>query len=364
MQTAARSNLVLTELPSIKKFAGLPATKFEALYQQIIGKLFRHAATDQTIHQIALHLGGLAHHADNLRQLDTVRQTSQMLRALPEPFNHIGEYYRAKYMRHQGDLAEAKLILERVADKAPLRYRARAVQLLGIIAHATGKPQEALPLYLKAARLAASGNWCDPHTTVTATQNIAIFKSSAGDHRAALADLEQLFPLVRAIAEPYKYHHYLNSFAVELGEAGRIEEAQNICKVVLASPYAFAYPEWRETSDEINLRGYKSRSTVSLSRRSTPQNLLHLPERTSSASSTQNPFQQPGSVTKLKDWKKKMVKKESEDDESDLPIEDMTPADMAMKIIELVTADQMEEDRLRKLLEYALEVYSEPEKPA
>jgi tetratricopeptide (TPR) repeat protein len=296
-----------------------------------------------------------------MRQLDTVQQASRMLSALPEPFNQIGEYYKAKNLRHQGNIIEARLILESVAEKAPLRYQARAVQLLGIITHAAGKLQEALPLYLEAARIAASGNWCDPHTTVTATQNIAIFKSSIGDHRAALADMERLFPLVRTVAEPYKYHHYLNSLAVELGEIGRIEEAQNICKVVLASPYAFAYPEWRETSDEIKLRGYKSRSTVSLSQCSIPQNLLHLPERSSPAPRTPNPFQQPGSVTKLEDWKRKMVKEPNGNDTEQLP-EDMSGQDMTMKLLELITENRYEEDKIRQVLEHALKVFSETAK--
>jgi tetratricopeptide (TPR) repeat protein len=361
MQTAARSSLVLTKLPSFAKFAGLAATKYEALYQQIIGKLSGQEATNRTIHQIALHFGELAHHADNLRQLDTVRQASWLLSALPEPFNQIGEYYRAKHLRHQGNIIEARLILESVAERAPLQYRARAVQFLGSIAHTTGKYQESLPFYLEATRIAASGNWCDPHTSVTATQNIAIIKSIAGDHRAALADLERLFPMVRAVAEPYKYHHYLNSLAVELSEVGRTEEAQNICKVVLASPYAFAYPEWRETSDKINLRGYKSRSIVSFTQRITPQNLLHLPERTASEPCAPKPFQQPGSVTKLEDWKRKMVKEPNGNDTEQLP-EDMSSQDMTMKLLELITENRYEEDKIRKVLEHALKVFSETAK--
>ena len=69
-----------------------------------------------------------------------------------------------------------------------------------------------------------------------------------------------------------------SSLAVEYGEIGRIEEASNICKVVLASPCALAYPEWRETGSEIALRGYKSRSVISFKQQK-PENLLYLPER-------------------------------------------------------------------------------------
>jgi hypothetical protein len=48
-------------------------------------------------------------------------------------------------------------------------------------------------------------------------------------------------------------------------QIGRIEEARNIIRIPLASPYAAAYPEWRETGDEIALRGWRpSRSLVSI----------------------------------------------------------------------------------------------------
>lgn len=43
----------------------------------------------------------------------------------------------------------------------------------------------------------------------------------------------------------------MNSLAVELGEAGRKGEARRIISHVLASPYAYAYPEWQETANEL-----------------------------------------------------------------------------------------------------------------
>jgi hypothetical protein len=48
-------------------------------------------------------------------------------------------------------------------------------------------------------------------------------------------------------SQPHVYYDYMNSFAVELCEVGRLEEAKNVSLIVLASPFAPAYPEWRET---------------------------------------------------------------------------------------------------------------------
>ena len=57
-------------------------------------------------------------------------------------------------------------------------------------------------------------------------------------------------PLAR-YSQPHLYFVYLNSLAVELGEAGRKYEARNIIRHVIASPFAFAYPEWRETGEDL-----------------------------------------------------------------------------------------------------------------
>jgi tetratricopeptide (TPR) repeat protein len=265
-------------------------------------------------------------------------------------------------------------LLEEVAEEAPIRYRARAVQYLGSIAHTTGDYKSALPLYMEACRIAASDNWCDPYTTITAQQNIAILKSIDGNHRGSLSDLDKLFPLVRALGkfEPYKHYHYLNSLAVELTEAGRLEEAQNICKAVLASPYAFAYPEWRETGDETALRGYRPpRYVISLSRRVLkketavkPDNLLHLPvpqseHKDSSEKYHRNPFQPKPSVTKIKDWKAKMVKKPNgnkNDDITPKDLDSMTEQDMIVKIFRLSSQEGLTREQLREILENVLKV--------
>ncbi|MFP5265659.1 MAG: hypothetical protein ACLGJB_27565 [Blastocatellia bacterium] len=62
--------------------------------------------------------------------------------------------------------------------------------------------------------------------------------------------MENLIPALRH-AEPRPYYDFLNSYAVELGEAGRTQEARHICRLVLASPFTHAYPEWQETAQDL-----------------------------------------------------------------------------------------------------------------
>lgn len=253
MQTVAKNNLNLTEFSSFKGLTRLHITKSHELYQQFILGLFK--GNEAQVYYLADKLSALAHYAYTLRRMDVIEEVSRVLLNLPIPdqYKYVARYYQAMCLRHEGKISESKILLERVAEDAPLRYRARAVQYLGAITHATGKYQEALPLYVEACRIAMSNSWCDPYTTVTANQNIAIVKSMNGDHKGALIELERLFPLAQILGkfEPYKYHHYLNSYAVELGEMGRKDEARNVIRVVLASPFAHIYPEWQQTAADL-----------------------------------------------------------------------------------------------------------------
>ncbi|HYV03566.1 MAG TPA: hypothetical protein VFB82_03210, partial [Blastocatellia bacterium] len=94
---------------------------------------------------------------------------------------------------------------------------------------------------------------CDLVTLAYAQSMTAIVRGIQGDHGQALAHLEELFPLVRTIGKHYPvlYYDFLNSLAVELGEVGRITEAEQACAVALASPFAGVHPNWAETRDEI-----------------------------------------------------------------------------------------------------------------
>jgi len=85
---------------------------------------------------------------------------------------------------------------------------------------------------------------------------IAIVRSIHGDHKQALKDIENLFPLVSVIAKRYPplYYSFLNSLAIELGEVGRIQEAKAVCEIAFKSPFAAVYPEFAQTRDELEAK--------------------------------------------------------------------------------------------------------------
>lgn len=147
------------------------------------------------------------------------------------------------------------------------------------------------------------------------------------------------------------YLDHLNSLAVELCEAGRIQEAGVVSRIVLASPYAFAYPEWCETGKEIALRGYKSRSSIRITEK-IPGNLLYLPEPSPATSAPVKSGR--ARVLSLKDWKKKMVK---ENDEKDL--DEMNDKDLFMEIMRVASQDSITSKKLRKMVDAIKKIASE-----
>src|SRR5207237_6717468 len=95
---------------------------------------------------------------------------------------------------------------------------------------------------LKAGKLSVAG--------IQAVRGISVLKAIEGSHTQAVKDLESILPVIK-YAPAHIYFDLLNSYAVELGEVGRKDEARNLMRVVLASPYAFAYLEWRETASDL-----------------------------------------------------------------------------------------------------------------
>jgi hypothetical protein len=158
---------------------------------------------------------------------------------------------------------------------------------------------------------------------------------------------------------------------VELAEAGHIEEARNASRVALASPFASAYPEWRETWQDVLSRGYRTaRSFVSLNCRTlNVGNVLLLPlaqrsDSTHSENFTLSPFYQQASVTSLQEWKRKMVKEPNGDNNDKMASEDldkMSNKELLVEILQRTSKKDMSEKKLRKILEYVIKVESQSE---
>lgn len=195
-------------------------------------------------------LASLARKAQLARRIDVVRQATQLMLAMPlsEQLKGVAIFYQG--ICKQGDFESDRRLFERAAEKATPRYRARALECIGATLYHRGNIDEALPFYLAAGKASIDS---DPLTLAESQKMIAVIRSIYGDHKHALNDLENLFPLVRVVSRHYPalYYDYLNSLAVEFGEVGRIAEAESAISVALLSPFALVYPEWSETREEI-----------------------------------------------------------------------------------------------------------------
>ena len=130
MQTAAESNLIFTSFPSLIRMAGIPSTIAKPeLNQQISQALIRGIHQHQSLHLLAERLIAVAAQAHPLRQMETVEQASDLLLGLPLPreFKSIACYYKAICLKQRGQIDKARVLFERVAEKAKSRYRARAI---------------------------------------------------------------------------------------------------------------------------------------------------------------------------------------------------------------------------------------------
>ena len=356
MQTAATRNLVLTEFSSIVVLAGsqMPSSQGES-YQQFLCELIKGVYNKNAVLRLADKLIDLADHAYQFRQMEQVGEISQLLSVLPH-YESVSDYYRALYIKKQGEIAEARQLLERVADDAPLRFRARAIMSLGTTFFEQGDFHQALPFYVEAGKAAKYLKHLDPITTVVLQQAHPILHSLDGNHTDSLSNLEGMLPLVRTVALKYPFFWYqlLNSISIELVEVGRLEEATNVCKIVLASPYLIAYPEWRETGQELALRGYKSRSVVSVPELplKVKDNVVPIPVNTNPIL----PQQEGGKLFDLQARREQMVKEPNGEDEN---IDEMDFNELVVKLLQLTTHEEVSEKKLRKVVKSAIKILHE-----
>jgi tetratricopeptide (TPR) repeat protein len=219
-----------------------------SIYAALVHNLYKREGVEALGRQWA----AIARHAHFARQTALVEQISHLLLQLPisDEQKAIANYYRAICIKRNGDIAGARNLLELSLGKVTPQDQARVLLSLGATYFDNGEIDHSLPYYLEAAQAARN---CDPVTGVEAFRQIAIIQSIQGDHRQAVTKLESLLSYYRVIGKyhPTLYYESLNSYAVELGEAGRIAEAQNVCAVTLASPFAAAYPEYAQTRDEL-----------------------------------------------------------------------------------------------------------------
>jgi hypothetical protein len=173
---------------------------------------------------------------------------------------------------------------------------------------------------------------------------IAVLKAQEGFHNSALKDLESLIPMIR-YAEPLVCYDVLNSYAAELCEAERKQEARHVCKLVLSSPFTHAYPEWQETAQELR---EPNRSSVAI--KYTPsilRNVLPMPE-IQHASTRQIRYNQPARVLNLQQWKKKMGKES--DDKPHKPTDQLSDREALLRIVDLASTPGLSDEALLEMV--------------
>jgi len=230
------------------------------LYQELLSGVVSYEALGERIVK-AIKL----HHA--FRHVDKVRELSQLLVNFPiKEYRLIGQYYLL-WCGCRENKYHAR-ILESVIEQSQT-YKAKALQSRAAFEVYEGNPVQALYFYTESFKARPSVS-----EYIETIKAIAYVKSVEGFRKSALKDLESLIPILRH-AEPFAYYDILNSLAVELGESGRKDEARNIVRHVLASPFIHAYPEWRETADDLKL---PNRSMVAFIPRSyLPRKVLPMP---------------------------------------------------------------------------------------
>lgn len=195
--------------------------------------------------------------AQAFRQVDTVRELSRLLINIPiREYQLIAQYYlvwcQCRELKYHTE------VLESIIDQTQT-YKANALTCRGTFEWYKGNNESALYFYTEALKASPTVS-----EYVDLSRAIAVLKAQEGFHKSALKDLENLIPIIRH-AEPIVYCDVLNSYAVELNEVGRLQEANNVSSLAVASPFSPYYPEWQETHSEIDQRLYKSRSSVTVS---------------------------------------------------------------------------------------------------
>ncbi len=376
-QNAANSNLVFTSFSSFSRSADLDRRVSHAgLYQGITRTLISGLHSEGFLVEFSTRLASIADDAYVRRRFDVVGSVGQLIRGLPpsRELESVGHFYEALSLNRgaRGDAVGAGKMFERIAETAPLRYRARAMLALAGNSFTAGDRRTAMSFYLEVMERARRDRILDPMTLYAASRMTAVIRSMEGDHRGAVADLERMVPLARmaALVQPYAYYDYMNTLAVELGELGRLEQARHAAQIAIASPFASAYPEWRETFDEIEAKQPRaSRSVVEVPHpvadhgsvtqtrdETNRDNLLRLPAAELSAGAGQTGRHlpaHPARVINLHEWKATLKGSSAplRDRLSPEQMKRMTTGEKLIRLMDLISQDETDDETIDRILE-------------
>lgn len=316
---------------------------FAGFYQQLISEV-------SSFQELGNRLVRIAERSQALRQSDTVKEAALALSNIPiKEYQLIGQYYLGWYAYRKGE--NPRRTFEAVAEKSKT-YRAQALIMLAAVEARKHDYKSELYYFTEAMKLS------DDLTTFTKTsRGIAVTKAKEGFHQQALKTLENLIPLLK-YSQPHVYYDCLNSFAVELGEVGRKDEARNISRVVLASPFIHAYPEWSETAQDLR---EASRSFVFIDSPPAPRNVLQMPAFERDGMEYPAWAGSPGQVLDLELWKSDMAKGKKGKGNGGKRIDEMTVSDMGMRMMEIFV--MLSDEKRRELITAAEKILATPTKP-
>jgi tetratricopeptide (TPR) repeat protein len=324
-----------------------PLTAHAEFYQEVL----RGLGNLQHLYNRLVLLGEQAH---AFRRFDRVREVGNLLSTFsPKNCRAVGHYFLAVAANNNGagDQQQARVLFELAADTAPERYKAKSILSLAAVSANTGDYASELYYFRESLKAAPKA---DLYTLLKAHKGIAVVQAREGSHKRSLSYLETFLPLARH-AEPPVYFDYLNSYAVELGEAGRRREARNVSRLVVASPFAHAYPEWGETADDL---GEPHRPIVAINpSQYIPHNVLFMPVTEPGERAAM--LDEPARVLDLQEWKDKMGKGKNGDGEK--PGGELKAQEMLMRIMEAYISHDATDEQRRKIYEYALKVLSDPD---
>jgi tetratricopeptide (TPR) repeat protein len=301
--------------------------------------------------QLGCRLVQLAEQAHAFRQFDQVKEIAFMLSNIPlKDYQAVGNYFLAvaTNRKGRGDQDEARRLFELAVDTAPDVYKVKATSSLGALSVRRGDMDAAFDHYQEAIRTGKLSA-----DSLHAIKAISVLKAMEGRHAQAIKDLESILPVMK-YAPAHIYFDTLNSYAVELGEVGRKQEARHVARAVLASPFAFAYPEWRETAKE--LRTTNRSSVVINSPSQLPCNVLFMPAAQPERRQPSAAWS-PAPVLNFREWKAKIRK--SKKGPSKKSRKNLSEKDMLMRLMEIFTNDETTDEQRRKIWEAAEQISSE-----
>ena len=316
-----------------------PLDKHAGFYQYLLSRA-------STLKELGDKLVRDAEVAFAFRQVSKLEEIGIVLSNLPiKEYQLIGQYYRAWCAYQHGESPQSEF--ESVLTHS-ISYKARALISMAAMKARDGDYDAEIEYFTEAKKYSTN-----PTTLIKAAKGIAVAKSKQGFRQSALKDLERISPLIKH-ASLDVYYDCLNSLAVELGEAGRKYEARNVIRHALESPFIIAYPEWRETAEELK-EPNRSFAVLNPTKRRRKGKLLSMP-----VIEHAEPIEEgwPAPVINLETWKANMGKKKNGGDH-----EDLDSRELLLKVMELSTAPGMTDGKLLQVIQYMYKLLIDAPKP-